>query len=62
MTQIALLSGMADAAEMLRVAGLRLLEEDERFRSAVNEGKRSAERGEFIKEDQMARFEQMMRD
>jgi predicted transcriptional regulator len=48
---------------LLRVAGLRLLEEDERFRSAVNEGKRSAERGEFIEEDHMdARFEQMMRD
>ena len=54
--------GKADAGELLKDAALRLLEEDARFRAAVLEGKASADRGEFIEEEEMdARFEQMLR-
>ena len=43
-------------------AALRLLQEDARFRAAVQEGVAQADRGEFIEEEEMdARFEQMVR-
>ncbi len=43
-------------------AALRLLEEDARFRSAVQERIAQADRGEFIEEQEMsARLEQMLR-
>jgi hypothetical protein len=60
LAQIARLSGKADAAELLKDAALRLLDEDARFR-AVARRKVSAERGEFIEEGEMdARFEEML--
>lgn len=59
--QIAASSGTA-AEELVKDAALRLLEDDARFRAAVQEGIAQADRGEFIEEDQMdARFEQMLR-
>jgi len=60
--QIARNRGKADAGELLRDAGVRLLEEEARFRAAVLEGKAYADRGEFIEEAEMnARFDQMLR-
>jgi predicted transcriptional regulator len=54
--------GKRDAGELLKDAGLRLLDEDTRFRAAVLEGKAYADRGEFIEEEEMdARFEEMIR-
>ena len=62
LARIARRDGKADAGELLKEAALRLLEEDERFRAAVLEGKAHADRGEFIDEKEMdARFEQMLR-
>ena len=62
LAQIAHHDGKAGAVELLRDAALRLLEEEERFRAAVLEGKACADRGEFIEEEEMdARFEQMLR-
>ena len=61
LAQIARRDGKADAGELLKDAGLRLLEEEARFRAAVLEGKAYADRGEFIEEEEMdARFEQML--
>jgi predicted transcriptional regulator len=52
----------ADAGELVKDAAPRLLDEEERFRAAVMEGKAYADRGEFIEEDEMdVRFEQMLR-
>lgn len=43
-------------------AAMRLLQEDARFRAAVQEGLAQADRGEFIEEEEMdARLEQMLR-
>jgi len=51
-----------DAERLVKEAALRLLEVDERFRSAVREGIVQADRGEFIDEQEMdARLEQMLR-
>ena len=62
LAQIARRDGKGDAGQLLKDAGLRLLEEEERFRAAVLEGKAYADRGEFIEEEEMdARFEQMLR-
>ena len=48
--------------ELVKDAVLRLLEQDARFRAAVQEGIAQADRGEFIEEDEMnSRFEQMLR-
>jgi predicted transcriptional regulator len=50
------------AERVVKDAALRLLEEDARFRAAVREGVAQADRGEFIKEEEMdARLEQMLR-
>jgi predicted transcriptional regulator len=45
----------------LKDAALWLLDDDARFRAAVQEGKAYADRGEFIEEDEMdRRFEKML--
>jgi hypothetical protein len=60
--QIARRDGKADAGELLKDAGLRLLDEEARFRAAVLEGKAYADRGEFIEEEEMnTRLEEMLR-
>jgi predicted transcriptional regulator len=60
--QLARSRGKADAKELLKDAGLRMLEEEAHFRAAVLEGKAYADRGEFIEEEEMnARFEKMLR-
>ena len=47
---------------LVKDAALRLLEEDARFRAAVEKGIAAANRGEFIEEEEMdARLEQMLR-
>ncbi len=62
LAQIARRDGKTDAGALLKDAGLRLLEEEARFRAAVMDGKAYADRGEFIEEEEMdARFEQMLR-
>jgi len=46
---------------LVKEAALRLLEEDARFRAAVEEGIAQADRGEFVDQHEMdARFEQML--
>jgi predicted transcriptional regulator len=61
LAQVARTSGTG-AAELVKDAALRLLEQDAHFRGAVREGIAQADRGEFIEEDEMnARFEQMLR-
>ena len=51
-----------DAERLVKQAALRLLEEDVRFRAAVQEGIAQADRNEFIEEEEMdARLEQMLR-
>jgi predicted transcriptional regulator len=61
LARIATKSG-TDAAHLVKDAALRLLEEDARFRAAVQEGIAQADRGEFIEEEEMdARLEQMLR-
>ena len=60
--QIARSHGKADAVELLKDAGSKLLDEDARFRAAVLEGKAYADRGEFVEEEEMdARFEELLR-
>ena len=56
--QEAQLSQIADhtgtlAADLVKDAALRLLEEDGRFRAAVRKGVEQANRGEFIEEEEM---------
>jgi len=61
LAQIATKAG-TDAERLVKDAALHLLEEDARFRTAVREGIAQADRGEFIKEEEMdARLEQMLR-
>lgn len=63
LAQIARRDGKAGAGELLREAGLQMLDQEARFRDAVLEGKAYADRGEFIEQAEMdARFEQMLRD
>ncbi len=46
----------------MKDAALRLLDQEERFRAAVLEGKAYADRGEFIEEEEMdARFDELLR-
>ena len=46
---------------LVKKATLRLLEDELRFRAAVQEGIAQADRGEFIEEEEMdARFEEML--
>jgi predicted transcriptional regulator len=61
LARIAASTGTA-AEELVKNALERLLEEDARFRAAVQEGVAQADRGEFIDEDEMdARLQQMLR-
>jgi predicted transcriptional regulator len=51
-----------DAERLVKDAALRLLEEDARFRAAVEKGIAAANRGEFVEEEEMnARLERMLR-
>lgn len=48
-------------AELLLKAALRMVEEEDRFQAAVQEGLDQANRGQFIEEDEMnARIERML--
>lgn len=59
--QIALRDGKANVGELLREVALRMLDQDRRLRAAVMEGIASAERGDFIEEEEMdARFAKML--
>jgi predicted transcriptional regulator len=61
LAQIATYAGM-DPERLVKNAALRMLEEEARFRAAVQEGVAQADRGEFIEEEEMdARLEQMLR-
>lgn len=58
--QIATKEG-TDPERLVKDAALRLLQQDARFRAAVREGIKQADRGEFIEEDEMdARLERML--
>jgi predicted transcriptional regulator len=60
LSQIASHAGM-DAEHLVKDAVARLLEQDKRFRAAVQKGIGQADRGEFIEEEEMeARFERML--
>jgi predicted transcriptional regulator len=49
-----------DPAELVKVAALRFLEDDTRFRAGVRKGIEQADRGEFIEEEEMdARVKRM---
>ena len=61
MQQIATKAG-TDAERLAKEAALRLLQEDARFRAAVQEGIAQADGGEFIEEKEMDdRLEQILR-
>jgi predicted transcriptional regulator len=61
LAQIATKAG-TDAERLVKEAALRLLQEDARFRAAVQEGIAQADRVEFIEEKEMDdRLEQMLR-
>jgi predicted transcriptional regulator len=60
LAQIASKAG-TDPERLVKDAALRLLQQDARFRAAVREGIKQADRGEFIEEDEMdARLERML--
>ena len=60
LAQIASKAG-TDPERLVKDAALRLLQQDARFRAAVQEGIKQADRGEFIEEDEMdARLERML--
>ena len=51
-----------DAKSLVKDAALRLLEEDARFRAAVQEGLAQADQGQFIEEAEMdARLKKILR-
>lgn len=61
LAQIAIAEG-TDPEGLVRDAALRLLEEDVRYRAAVEKGIAAADRGEFIEEEEMnARLEAMFK-
>ena len=61
LARLARREGKVDAGELLRDAALRLLDDEERIRAAVLEGKSFADRGEFIEEAEMdRRFDEML--
>jgi len=61
LSQIAAHSGTV-AADLVKDAALRLLEDDSRFRAAVRKGIEQANRGEFVEEEEMdVRIERMLR-
>jgi predicted transcriptional regulator len=50
-----------DLEHLVKDAALRLLEQDKKFRAAVQKGIGQAERGEFVEEDEMdARIDRML--
>lgn len=60
LAQIANQAG-TDPEHLVKDAALRLLEQDKKFRAAVQEGIQQADRGEFIEEDEMnARIDRML--
>jgi predicted transcriptional regulator len=60
LSQVASHAG-TDTERLVKDAGLRLLEQDARFRAAVREGIAQADQGEFIEEEEMdARIERML--
>lgn len=60
LSQIATYAG-TDTEHLVKDAVARLLEQDKRFRAAVQKGIQQADRGEFIEEEEMeARFERML--
>jgi predicted transcriptional regulator len=60
LSQIASHAG-TDTERLVKDQALRLLEQDARFRAAVQEGIAQADRGEFIEEEEMeARIERML--
>lgn len=62
LTILAHRDGQPDATEFLKQTALRLLEQEDHFRSAVDEAKSYAERDEFIEELEMdLRFKAMIR-
>ncbi len=61
LAQIATNAG-TDAERLVKDAALRLIEEDARFRAAVQEGIAQADRAELIEEEEMdARLERILR-
>ncbi len=51
-----------DSEQLIRDAALALIEQDRKFRAAVQEGLAQADRGEFIEEAEMSeRLEKMLR-
>ena len=61
LSQLASHTGKGDAENLVKDWALRLLEQDTRFRAAVEKGIDQADRGEFIEEDEMdARIERML--
>ena len=59
LSQIATHTGK-DAEQQVKDAALRVVEEDARFRAAVQKGIEQADRGEFVEEEAMdARIERM---
>lgn len=60
LSQLASHAGI-NTEHLVKDAALRLLEQDARFRAAVQKGIAQADRGEFIEEDEMdARIDQML--
>jgi predicted transcriptional regulator len=50
------------AEQLVKEAALAMLDEDARFRAAIEEGIAQADRGEFVEEDEMdRRFDGMLR-
>ena len=63
-TQLAKIASFAgtDPEALVKEAALRLLDDEARFRAAVQEGIAQADRGEFIEEEEMdTRFQEMLR-
>lgn len=62
LAEIAATAGIS-AKRLVERAAMRVLQIDERFRTAVREGIAQADRDEFIEEEEMnARFERMLRE
>lgn len=55
LAQIAAHEG-TDTEHLVKDAALRLLDEDECFRAAVDEGIAAADRGEFVEDDEVRRW------
>lgn len=61
LSQLASHIGKGDAEQLVKDWALSLLEQDKRFRAAVQEGIDQADQGEFIEEEEMEdRIERML--